>query len=288
MDSRKLADKLARAFPVPGVPLWTDWLTLDLRQGPVIVTHDFHIPYHSVPWSHQLVRLAVKTNIKRLVIVGDYQDMHSLSPFQDFNVPGAQYEMQIAKEYTLALLAWFDEIVFVLGNHCMRIVKTLSKKFGYEHLSSLWLPDAKEISTGKWNMDLIKKAGECIKFTAYPLVYLTYGGPYDKWMLVHPHLYRQVRLSAARALAEKYLCHIWNTHAHYEASGSDKSGRFFTVDGGGMMDRDKIEYYNMQVTAHPCWNNGIGIIYGDTFEHFTEHTHWPLFSLPPVGEEPCN
>jgi len=225
----------------------------DLREvpGPVVLTCDWHIPYHSEAWVEKMIAGAEMFGARRLYIVGDYTDQHGLSKFLDATSEDLHATIATVRAMFNKLLHHFDAIYWLQGNHDVRIAKALANRLQLDSLYELFVPKD-------------NPKHRCIHFSTYPYAYLKYGdSEYDKWLIIHPKEYRKVALSAANDLATVHLASVYNTHGHTVGNGRHRSGRFAIVDGGGMFDATKVEYKMTQLTTHPAWANAFTIAWDD-------------------------
>jgi hypothetical protein len=99
--------------------------------------------------------------------------------------------------------------------------------------------------TGPW--------ADCVHTTLDDRITLLSGD--REWLLCHPRSFRQTNLSVAKDLCAKYRMDIFCAHGHQWAQGTDRSGHFQLVDGGGMFDPHKLEYLR-NTSTYPAVQGG--------------------------------
>jgi len=229
-----------------------------LPPGNYMISCDYHAPYFSEVWVNRLLKTAHKFKIKKNIIIGDLFDMNFAKHWYSDEPSSLDAELKQNKPLMKAL-GYFDENYLVQGNHESRIGRLTDAKIQARHLFIL-------MGGETWQ----KK----FKYSEYDKV-----GMGNKWLLVHPKSYSQVSPQVARRLAEKYHKNIINSHGHLVGSGYDRSGKYLTVDLGGMFDTQKVEYINKHTTTHPVWGNGFGMMLNGKFWHFTDQTDWKYWGL---------
>lgn len=230
---------------------------LKLPMDDYIITADYHSPYYSTLWHNRSLAVAERFGIKKLVVIGDLVDFGFASFFYADHKPGIADESDENRRLIQSLLAQFEEIVVVKGNHEDRLGRNTNGIIQARYLFALW--------SGP-------EYGKRFRYSLYDK--LTIG---DEWMCVHPKSYSQKAGIASRALCSKYLKNVLNTHGHHVGWNYDPSGKFLAVDLGGMFDPEKIEYMNIKTTTHPVWNPGFGMLRNGYFHLFDQQTDWSLW-----------
>ena len=225
---------------------------LTLKTDDYMISCDYHSPYVSELYINRFLYIADKFKIKKNIIIGDLFDFDFVRA--RFMV-GEERSLDKEVEYTepiIKALNYFDENTLVTGNHERRVDHYAQDLIKAKHLFGLF---GAEIWAKKF------------KYSIYDKLYIG-----KDWMLVHPHSYRQVKTSVAQVLAEKYHRNIINTHGHFVGMAYERSGTYLCIDLGGMFDRKKMAYINLQTTTHPTWNNGFGMFLDGYFHQFHEGT----------------
>jgi len=239
----------------PDIPVFKGDLTLPMDD--YIITADYHSPYYSTLWHNRSLAIAERFGIKKLIVIGDLVDFGFASFFYADHKPGIADESDENKRLIQSMLAQFDEIVVVKGNHEDRLGRQTNGIIQARYLFELWSGPA-------WKTRFL--------YSLYDK--LTIGG---EWLCVHPKSYSQKAGIASRALCSKYLKNVLNTHGHHVGWNYDPSGKFLAVDLGGMFDPEKIEYMNVKTTTHPVWNPGFGMLRNGYFHLFDQQTDWDFW-----------
>ena len=229
---------------------------LKLPMDDYILAADYHSPYYSVLWHNRSLAVAERFKIRKLVVIGDLVDFGFASFFYADHKPGIADESDENRRLIQSLLAQFDEITVVKGNHEDRLGRQTNGIIQARYLFELW--------SGP-------EFGKRFKYSLYDK--LTIG---NEWLCVHPKSYSMKAGISSRALCSKYLKNIVNTHGHHIGKNVDPSGKFLAIDLGGMFDCEKIEYMNVKTTTHPIWNPGFGMLRNGYFHLFDEWTDWGL------------
>ena len=230
---------------------------LKLPMDDYIITADYHSPYFSILWHYRSLMIAEHFGIKKLVVVGDLVDFGFASHYYSDHKPGIADEADENRRLIQSLLAQFEEIVVVKGNHEDRLGRQTDGLIQARYLFELW--------SGP-------EYGKRFKYSLYDK--LTIGG---EWLCVHPKSYSMKAGMTSRALCSKYLKNVLNTHGHHVGWNYDSSGKFLAVDIGGMFDKDKIEYRCLRTTVHPEWQNGFFMLKNGYPYLFDEHTDFDFW-----------
>lgn len=223
-----------------------------------IVLCDHHSPYYSTLWHNRSLAIAARFGIRKVILVGDLVDFAFASHYYSDNKPGLDDEKAENERLIQSLLAAFDEVYHIKGNHEDRLGRQTDGVVQARVLLEMWT--GKDAWQKRWHYSLYDK--------------LTIG---DEWLLVHPKSYSIISTKVAKTLAAKYHKNILNTHGHFLGYGYDISGRFYAADIGGIFDKDKIEYKNIKTTTHPEWKNGFAMLKNGRPYLFDDNTDWSFW-----------
>ena len=230
---------------------------LKLPMDDYLLCADYHSPYFSVLWHGRSLAIAEHYNIKKLVIIGDLLDLGFASYFYADDKPKIEDEEGENKRLIQSMLAQFEQIYLVKGNHEDRLGRNTDGIIKTQSLLADWVGP---------------EYGKRFQFSLYDK--LTIG---DTWLCVHPKSYSQKAGGASRLLCSKYLKNIVNTHGHHFGVNVDPSGKYLAIDIGGMFDVDKISYINYKTTTHPSWNPGFCALINGQMHTFSEWTDFDFY-----------
>ena len=129
-------------------------------------------------------------------------------------------EIAESRSVLTALQMEFDEIVWIMGNHEQRVIRSLERVLPAVQLAELF-----GASDPKW------------KVSSYFWGLLVSGG--EEYQIEHPNT---IRKGASKTLAAKYQKHIIMGHNHQFVIQHDVSGRFWAIEPGMCCDERKMDY----------------------------------------------
>ena len=217
-------------------------------KGDWMIAADWHIPYHDAELVEKMIMVAEKFGIKKLVKPGDFMELDAFKIYLD-KTASWEYEKTKSRNVLKSLLSYFDEDVWLIGNHEVRMWKRLQG-----------MGDEEDIFQMVLDAELIRK----VKYSTYPYAVIN-----ESWLVVHPKSYSRVQARNAYFLASKYLPRLVERgkspngkygivafHGHLGGFGTDVSGRFEVADGMCMVDSDKVAYKKIKVDTSPEWRPG--------------------------------
>jgi hypothetical protein len=251
-----------------------------LKDTNAMVTADWHIPVFDPFLTNQMILEAQARNIKTLVIAGDYFNFDALSQYDPKQeTAGLDRELAEGLAVMRVLDRTFDRIIYVWGNHDVRMHRALGYKTQFK--------SAMQMTFGALGLELLSK----IEFTNLDHIWLVLGEPdfeeedengqarelYDRyrpekrWYICHPQAYSSIPLSGARRLVSKHNANVVTAHSHHCAIGFGPDGVLQAVEAGGLFDRKKTAYLKRS-TTFPTWQQGYGFLLGGRF-----HLRSPLW-----------
>jgi len=236
-------------------------------EGDYMITADWHIPFHDVDLVEKMLAVAEKFGAKKLVIAGDFIELDVFKTYID-KTAAWKYEKQKTRSILKALLGRFREIVWLIGNHEVRMWKRLQGMGEEEDIFQLILE---------------AEAARKVRYSIYPYTIIN-----SSWMVVHPKSYSRIQARNAFFLASKYLVKLVErgkspngiygmvaAHGHLGGMGTDISGRFQVADGMGMMNPDKVHYQIIKISTSPNWRPGFFMLLDNTLYPFPKDgTDW--------------
>lgn len=225
------------AFPENPGPEYSDFIRL--KQDRVIIIGDCEIPDHDVEMFEYVVAAANHFSIDTLIINGDFVSNDAFSKWARVHAYRLMFRDQVdITAITLKVfLQTFKRIIYLPGNH------------------ERWLPKAVD---GELTMKDILGEIEGLEISDYPYLYLTSAG--EEIYVCHQREYRRIPLSAPMAICSSRHIHTWCGHTHRQCFGWDPSGKYWLIEGGHCRSEPHTLYKRMEVTSHPKWNSGFGMI----------------------------
>ncbi len=235
---------------------------LVFEAGDICFACDFHIPCHDEALIDYMINVCKDLNIKKLAIDGDYLDCDNLSIFTSTtesnrsNVITWKAEKDEGRKVMTRLLEWFSDIYICAGNHENRIIALTGGKEGFKDIIAAMMPRNITIS------DYEKRVHVTIDdFMILNHTYVDENGNnrVQEWRLCHPKNFSILPLRVARALAAKFEMNIHMAHGHNLLVGRNISGKYICIEGGGLFDREALEY-TCRTTTHPVMRSGFFIL----------------------------
>lgn len=221
-------------------------ITIELNN--VCLAGDFHVPFTDERLMEDLFHICEEHQTKDLIIGGDFWDCDNYSRFLHLTTTASfQEEIEEVKKELKRLLSHFDRIWFCRGNHEKRWCDLNAGKVGMNELFRLAIPG--NISEDEF--------GKRVTITTDDHIHLIQNG--QLWLICHPKNFRVIPLSVAQDLAAKHLCNVVTFHGHTFRQGRDRSGQFRIAEGGGLFDRDALDYLR-ETSCHPMTRSGFYIL----------------------------
>ena len=214
---------------------------MTIKNGAIAVAADWHVPFYDRNLAAELIITCEEYGIEELAIPGDLWDCDNYSRFVHLGWRECfRAEIDEVRKVMLVLLEHFDHIYCCRGNHEKRWIDGNFGMMGMRELFTLLeLPSKSYSVTLDDNMDLVS------------------GG--KKWLLAHPRNFRQMPLSVARVLANKYHMNICTAHGHQWEQGISTGGHYDLIDAGGMFNPYALEYLR-QTNTYPAVQGGFYLI----------------------------
>ncbi len=227
----------------------------------ILLTSDWHIPFHKSEYVDLLYYIAEELNIKDIAVIGDFWDCDNYSHYTSFDI-GVTFQNELANvgKELKRLVDAFDGVYLCVGNHEARFLAANATQFANGHLKYQQMMNLTGVTEG---------------YTVTDNRWMLLNG---EWRLTHPKNYNTKKLSVANRLADRYRMNIVNTHGHYTAgtppgnalmkpathivrdrdTGAEIDA-FKVCDIGGLFDKSKLEYLTLWDTTYPTLQPGIAI-----------------------------
>jgi predicted phosphodiesterase len=228
--------------------------------GDFIIVGDVHVPATDWQFSRLVGKVADKTNIRRLIIAGDFFNFDFASYYKVAAPPATWHQERDAGRILIHdWLETFTEIYVLQGNHDRRMTNWTAAELD---------------EADAWGM--INTSSK-IKVTKYSWCQVNSAGV--PWRVTHPKSYGRNQLTVASDLANKHACNVIGWHEHHAGIGWDVYGRYVVVNGGSLVDVNKLAYAHLDDSRIAGMKQGFVVLKGGCAKvlsryPFTEWDEW--------------
>lgn len=163
-------------------------------------------------------------------------------------------EWGYAKKHLAQLIKQFDNVVWIVGNHEGRILRQMQSPVLPLDLKKMFVGDEPKISIAPYYYALVNSNGEA-------------------WRIIHP---KSAGRDDPQVYASKLLCHVVMAHSHHWNLGKDRSGKFFAISTGAMVDERRLAYSSQRDNKSFQHLLGATIIRGGKPWLLGEDSQWEL------------
>jgi hypothetical protein len=235
------ADKLSYSYRDWKPARYDEMITIDYSR--IMVLADAHIPRHSPELLAAALGTALDNDVECIVWLGDVLDM---SEFSTWGVDDASSMFMRNCKYAGEVLREFADRgfyqVWSMGNHENRVGRATKGQIDL---------DATARMCGL--SDLIDSGDLLI--SEHPTVLFSEGN----WMATHPATFGAPGVTPGK-LAQRFQKNVISAHEHAFCMGRDETDTFWTVNAGGLFQKELHKYVMHNVTNHRSWVNGYVII----------------------------
>jgi phage tail protein X len=193
-------------------------------EGDVLILSDIHAPFHDAAWCNKVITYALRTGIKQVVLNGDMIDWAAFGIYGRLAEVEAESEIAATKQFFEGL-AEFEQVIEIMGNHEMRLIRLLNYKLGAERLAPLYSSHPSLI-VSDYHWCTIRSGGE-------------------KWRISHPRNAHMVPCSVARRLVVKHNCHVAAGHDHVCGMVLTEDSRHWAISTGTCVMPKKLDYVTL-------------------------------------------
>ncbi|HLC30778.1 MAG TPA: hypothetical protein VJM51_08365 [Dehalococcoidia bacterium] len=219
------------------------------------ISADWHIPMVDPEMVRLYLDVSKQHRLTRALILGDFLNEDQFSHYVQAGLSPSDvkfgdeliFAAQVLEEL---LIAFNDGIYFVRGNHEDRILRVLKWSLG---VSDVFALIGRRVAQ-RLQHHLEQKA----RISDYSFVHVN-----SSWFCAHPSTYSKVPMAVARDVAEIEQMHTILGNGHGWGLCKDRSGKWYCVDAGCMVDPKKIWYKTMKITRHPAWVQGFVLLKGN-------------------------
>lgn len=230
--------------PVQHVPLADQWEKLTDDGNGFLLFSDTHCPYHDHEFMNSMMDEAVRRNIKRYVLIGDFMDANQFSKRgQHLGVQRTwQEDVNAAEAMLNSIHSWFDSGLILMGNH---------DRWAENHYRGL--------VEAEWYFSRLFNTGGKAQFSRYEQCELESGG--KQFRLLHGANYSGANpLGVAQRYAAKFGQGVVMGHQHHAVDGYDASGKHRCVSMGCCADPRKLAYLHTSPRTNPAQTQSFCII----------------------------
>ena len=168
------------------------------------------------------------------------------------NPAGVSEEWAHARKVLQVMEGLFDKIEWQIGNHEGRILRQMQSPFFPEDLRRLFVSDKVHISP-------------------YYYCILKSGGV--DWRITHP---KPSSKGDAKWIASRYLTNVIMAHNHQLVMQKDRSGKFWAIETGMMVDESRLPYVAQRDTKGDMHSLGATLILDGQPILLYENSPWEL------------
>lgn len=120
----------------------------------------------------------------------------------------------------------FEKNLWILGNHTGRFLRQMQSPLLPSDVKRLFVGDDPRVDIAPYYYAIVKSGGET-------------------WRVIHP---KSSGRGDAQWYASKYLQNIVMCHSHHWMMAKDRSGKFFAIESGCIVDEDRLAYVGQRDT----------------------------------------
>lgn len=271
-----------------------DWDNPPTVEGDAFLIGDTQIPFHHAEFINRCLEVCARWKIENIILGGDVLDMNALStfppnfendqrrvidhdsaaelvklaetlPFEHREklldiVGSSEPENNIGseiKESRIVLKAFeenFQKLLWVMGNHEQRVLRTLQKILPVDTLETIFGTDNPKWTTSPYYWAVLKSGGE-------------------EWQIEHP---MNTTKHSSKRFAPKFSRHIVMFHNHQFSITTDPSGKFYAIEPGGGMNESKMQYVMQRHNAADAHMVGALIVRDGKPTVLNKFTDWKM------------
>lgn len=207
-----------------------------LEGGDRAILGDLHFPLVDWPFLARVCAAARKEGIRSATLAGDIMDMGDYSSYAKvIPDPDTAIELDAAERGIDLLLATFEDVQVVMGNHDDRILKWLQGKLTPDKATDMLLSFMGGSRGGKVKLSLLD----------HHYLETETGG----WIIAHGAQYSQMPGKVAGDMALDEQRHAMTHHEHHFGMTTDRTGRYIAISNGMCADVRMMTYVMRQKKA---------------------------------------
>ena len=139
---------------------------------------------------------------------------------------GAGQEWHHARIALREMCSQFDRMIWTIGNHEGRLLRQIQSPMLPQDVKRLFLGEDARVEIAPYYYCMVISGGET-------------------WRIIHP---KSSGRGDAQWYCSKYLQHVIMAHSHHWLMAKDRSGRFFAIEAGAMVDENRLPYVSQRDT----------------------------------------
>lgn len=212
----------------------------EVIKGDAMVIGDPHIPCQDTEMMNRMIKIALRDNIRTLIVGGDLTDQKLTSTYQNVNSEKSSRkfddELMMLLDIIKVLTKTFDNIYLICGDHDSRVLKRLDYVVNWKSLGKLCnkILNVNGVRSSDYYYCILKSGNQTFRVT-------------------HPD--RATRRSTTKALnlARKFDQNILQLHGHTYGMEFTENGKYLAVALGCMTEIKHHEYAVIRDVGYPMW-----------------------------------
>lgn len=224
--------------PAPSV---REFVTPHIQYDRVILTSDWHVPYHDPGMILDVIEYATTHDISTILALGDVIDLPTLSRFDPRDIDShVGMELSAVGDVMYQFFTAGLQVKWYRGNHELRIFRAMKHQIVMSDLVRLCGAEGYNVR-GHEEEDVVLESGGV------------------RWLLTHPQEYSKMPLTVPKKLVAKYHMNVATAHGHHYAYGVE--GDYEMLELGGLFDPNKLAYLHRGgATTFPHQQQGFWVI----------------------------
>jgi len=241
----------------------------EIESDRIVIFPDCQFPYHHADFVNRVLDLCDKWKIKDCILAGDVLENASLTHFdpqwidekniddsaisekladdlldvmaalpksqrgklksvmekhgrqtKNKTASGASEEWHHARIVIREVVAQFDKLIWICGNHEGRLLRQVQSPLLPQDIKRLFIGDDPKVEIAPYYYAVVRCGN-------------------SNWRVIHP---RSSAKGDAKHYVAKFLTNIAMAHSHQVMAQKDKSGRFWALEIGAMVDESRLAY----------------------------------------------
>lgn len=231
---------------------------------PIAITSDVHLPYVDEYLFERFYDDCKEYGCKEAWIIGDLFNQDAYSRFAaglNDSVASFKDELEVARHFLDLLFEVVEKVYVTRGNHDIRVCKANNFRFGLPELYRMIYPRGGLYPGGKGAF--IGDDGNPRELVVSDLPSIRAYIGKQEWFFCHPGNYSKVPGKVARDFAAKLHCNVAVGHTHAFSMSKDVSGKYWTIDLGGLFKKEYFDYLAEEPKTLPEWSAGYFLFDGE-------------------------